>query len=130
MDSTSYDDSSAAVLLTMKHWCESFENGTTRSKGTDESFSTHNALLIVFALEIRLLTMDSTPYDDSSVAVLLTMNEQGCQKKPAAGENRTYLVSIGRPLCLAFLYGRHFIKKNIPRLAAYFDNSAIYFKTF
>ena len=60
MDSTSYDDSSAAVLLTTKHWCESFENGTTRSKGTDESFSTHNASLIVFALEIRLLTMDST----------------------------------------------------------------------
>ena len=47
----------------------------TRSKGTDESFSTHNASLIVFALEISLLTMDSTPYDDSSVAVLLTMNE-------------------------------------------------------
>ena len=63
----------------------------TRSKGTDESFSTHNASLIVFALEIRLLTMDSTPYDDSSVAVLLTMNEQGCQKKPAAGENRLLL---------------------------------------
>ena len=42
----------------------------------------------------------------------------------------TYLVSIGRPLCLAFLYGWHFIKKNFPRLAAYFDNSAIYFKTF
>ena len=102
----------------------------TRSKGTDESFSTHNASLIVVALEIRLLTMDSTPYDDSSVAVLLTMNEQGCQKKPVTGENRTYLVSIGRPLCLAFLYGWHFIKKNIPRLAAYFENSAIYFKTF
>ena len=99
MDSTSYDDSSAAVLLTMKHWCESFENGTTRSKGTDESFSTHNASLIVVALEIRLLTMDSTPYDDSSVAVLLTMNEQGCQKKPAAGENR-HLLGQYRPATL------------------------------
>ena len=47
----------------------SFENGTTRSKGTEESFSTHNASLVVFALEIRLFTMDSTPYDDSSAAV-------------------------------------------------------------
>ena len=98
MDSTWYDDSSAAVLLTTKHWCESFENGTTRSKGTDESFSI-NASLIVFALEIRLLTMDSTPYDDSSVAVLLTMNEQGCQKKPAAGENR-HLLGQYRPATL------------------------------
>ena len=52
----------------------SFENGTTKSKGTEESFSTHDVLLVVFALEIWLLMMDSTPYDDSSGAVLLTMN--------------------------------------------------------
>ena len=80
----------------------------TRSKGTDESFSTHNASLIVFALEIRLLTMDSTPYDDSSVAVLLTMNEQGCQKKPAAGENRHLLghaVSAGHSVWHFFTDG-------------------------
>ena len=39
----------------------------------------------------------------------------------------TYLVSIGRLLCLAFLYRNFFF---IPGLAAYFDNSAIYLKTF
>ena len=37
-----------------------------------------------------------------------------------------YLISIGRLLCLAFLYRWC----DIPGLAAYFDNSAIYFKTF
>ena len=67
-----------------------------------------------FALEIRLLTMDSTPYDDSSVAVLLTMNEQGCQKKPAAGENR-HLLGQYRP---ATLFGislwMAFYKKKFP----------------
>ena len=45
---------------------------TTRGKGTEESFSTNNALLVVFALEIRLLALDSTAYDDSSTAVSLT----------------------------------------------------------
>ena len=114
MDSTSYDDSSAAVLLTTKHWCESFENGTTRSKGTDESFSTHNASLIVFALEIKLLTMDSTPYDDSSVAVLLTVNERGYQKKPAAGEN-CHLLGQYRPATLFGISLRMaFYKKKYP----------------
>ena len=108
---------STAVLLTTKHWCESFEKLmvlVTRSKGTDESFSTHNVSLIVFALEIRLLTMDSTPYDDSSVAVLLTMNEQGCQKKPAAGENR-HLLGQYRPATLFGISLRMaFYKKKFP----------------
>ena len=40
------------------------------------------------------------------------------------------LVSIGWLLCLAFLYGWRFFKKNIPGLAAYFDNLAISFKIF
>ena len=39
-----------------------------------------------------------------------------------------YLVSIGRLLCFAFLFGWRFL--NIPGPAAYFDNSAVYFKTF
>ena len=42
----------------------------------------------------------------------------------------TYLVSIGPLLCFAFLYGWCFFKYNIPGLAAYFDNSGFYFKTF
>ena len=41
-----------------------------------------------------------------------------------------YLVSIGRLLCLAFLYRWSFFTEKIPGLAAYFDNSAVYFKTF
>ena len=32
----------------------SSENGTTESEGTEESFSTHNVSLVVFALEISL----------------------------------------------------------------------------
>ena len=39
-----------------------------------------------------------------------------------------YLVSIGWLLCSAFLY--RVFKLKIPGLAAYFDNSVVYFKTF
>ena len=46
------------------------------------------------------------------------------------GKIATYLVSIGRLLCLAFLYRWCFLNKNIPWLATYFNNSAIYFKNF
>ena len=42
----------------------------------------------------------------------------------------TYLVCIGWLLSLSFLYKWLFFLKNIPRVAAYFDNSAAYFKTF
>ena len=41
-----------------------------------------------------------------------------------------YLVSIGQLLCKAFSLRMVFFKQNIPGLAAYFDNSAVYFKTF
>ena len=40
-----------------------------------------------------------------------------------------YLVSIDWLPCLTFLYGWRFFF-NFPRLAPYFDNSPIYFKTF
>ena len=42
-----------------------------------------------------------------------------------------YLVSIGWLLCLAFLYGWCFLNKIcLDVLATYFDNSAVYLKTF
>ena len=41
-----------------------------------------------------------------------------------------YLVSISQLLCLAFLHRRHFLIKTSLDVAAYFDNSATYFKTF
>ena len=41
-----------------------------------------------------------------------------------------YLVSIGRLLCLAFLYRWCFLYKISLDWPSYFDNSAVYFKTF
>ena len=44
-------------------------------------------------------------------------------------EIAAYLVSIGRLLCLAFLYGWCFLNKISLDWPLYFDNSAVYFKT-
>ena len=52
----------------------SSQNGATKSEGTEESFSTHNTSLVVFALEIRLLAMDSTLYVADGYSVSLRFN--------------------------------------------------------
>ena len=57
--------------------------------------------------------MDSTPYDDSSAAVSLTINRV-VKSSWLLAKIATYLVSIGWLLCLAFLYGWPFFKLNYP----------------
>ena len=55
---------------------------------------------------------------------------QGCQKQPAAGKNRRLLGQFRLATLLGISLWMAYFKLNIPGLVAYFDNSAVYFKTF
>ena len=61
---------------------------------------------------------------DKVIALSITAQNstqlQGCQKQLAAGKNR----------CIHISFWMAIFKYNIPGLAAYFDDSDIYFKTF
>ena len=52
----------------------SSENGSTKSEGTEESFSTHNTSLVVVVMGMRLLAMDSTVYVADGYSVSLSFN--------------------------------------------------------
>ena len=52
----------------------SSENGSTKSEGTEESFSTHNTSLVVVVMGMRLLAMDSTVYVADGYLVSLSFN--------------------------------------------------------
>ena len=52
----------------------SSENGTKESEGTEVSFSTHNTLLVVVVMGMRLLAMDSTLNVADEYTVSLSFN--------------------------------------------------------
>ena len=60
---------------------------------------------------------------------ICSFSNQDCEKYPAAGKN-CCLLGLYQPATLLSISLRMmFFEQNIPELATYFDNSAIYFKT-